>query len=43
VLGVSQKTVYRLVQRKLLRTSRALRHIKIPRLEIELFLKAPTD
>jgi excisionase family DNA binding protein len=43
LLGVSQKTVYRLVQRGLIRASRALRHIKIPKAEIERFLKASAD
>jgi excisionase family DNA binding protein len=42
-LGISEKTVYRLVQRNLLRTSRALRHIRIPKSEIERFLTATAD
>ena len=40
VLGVSYVTVYRLLQRGLLRSSNALRHKLIPRSEIERFLKA---
>ena len=43
LLGVSQKTVYRLVQRELIRASRTLRHIKIPKAEIERFLEASAD
>ena len=39
ILGISEKTVRRLVQRKLLRASRALRHLLIPRKEIERFLE----
>ena len=42
ILGISEKTVYRLIQKNLLRTSRALRHIKIPRSEIERFSKVPS-
>ena len=38
ILGVSEKTVGRLVKRKLLRASRALRHHLIPTKEIEKFL-----
>ena len=38
-LGVSEKTVRRLIDRRLLRVSRALRHILIPRAEIERFLR----
>ena len=37
MLGVSDKTVRRLISRKLLRPSRALRHILIPKKEIERF------
>jgi excisionase family DNA binding protein len=40
LLGVSDKTVRRLVDRKLLRVSRALRHLRIPKKEIERFLEA---
>lgn len=39
LLGVSEKTIRRLIYRKLLRASRALRHILIPRTEIDRFLK----
>jgi excisionase family DNA binding protein len=38
MLGVSDKTVRRLIRRKLLRASRALRHLLIPKKEIERFL-----
>jgi excisionase family DNA binding protein len=38
LLGVSEKTVRRLVARKLLRSSRALRHLLIAKKEIERFL-----
>jgi len=38
VLGVSEKTVRRLVARRLLRPSRALRHLLIARREVERFL-----
>lgn len=38
ILGVSEKTVRRLISRKLLRSSRALRHLLIPKKEIERFL-----
>jgi excisionase family DNA binding protein len=38
ILGVSEKSVRRLVDRRLLRPSRALRHLLIPRKEIERFL-----
>lgn len=38
ILGVSEKSVRRLIDRKLLRPSRALRHLLIPRSEIERFL-----
>lgn len=42
ILGVSEKTVRRLVGRKLLRPSRALRHLLIPKKEIERFLDETT-
>src|SRR5437667_7856697 len=42
ILGVSEKTVRRLVQRGLLRSSRALRHLRITRAEIEKFLERTT-
>ena len=38
MLGVSEKTVRRLINRKLLRSSHALRHLLIPKKEIERFL-----
>jgi len=38
MLGVSEKTVRRLIARGLLRPSKALRHLLIPRTEIERFL-----
>jgi|GEM_PF-561063 len=38
ILGVSEKTVRRLISRRLLRASRALRHLLIPKKEIERFL-----
>ena len=38
ILGVSDKTVRRLISRKLLHPSRALRHLLIPKKEIERFL-----
>jgi excisionase family DNA binding protein len=42
MLGVSEKTIRRLVARGLLRTSRALRHLLIPKKEIERFLEQTT-
>lgn len=39
VLGVSYVTVHRLLKRRLLRASGALRHRLIPACEIERFLK----
>jgi len=42
LLGVSDKTVRRLISRKLLRPSRALRHHLIPKKEIERFLDETT-
>jgi excisionase family DNA binding protein len=39
LLGVSEKTVRRLIKRKLLRASSALRHLLISRREIERFLQ----
>ena len=38
VLGVSEKTVRRLVTRQLLRPSRALRHLLISKKEVDRFL-----
>jgi excisionase family DNA binding protein len=42
ILGVSEKTIRRLIQRKLLRSSVALRHKLIPKKEIERFLDETT-
>jgi excisionase family DNA binding protein len=39
MLGVSEKTIRRLVARRLLRSSHALRHLLIPKKEIERFLE----
>jgi excisionase family DNA binding protein len=39
MLGISEKSVRRLIDRGLLRTSKALRHLLIPRHEIERFLR----
>lgn len=39
MLGLSDKSVRRLIWRGLLRPSRALRHIRIPKDEIERFLR----
>ena len=39
LLGISDKTVRRLLDRKLLRASRAIRHLLIPKKEIERFLQ----
>jgi excisionase family DNA binding protein len=38
MLGVCDKTVRRLISRRLIRPSRALRHLLIPKKEIERFL-----
>jgi excisionase family DNA binding protein len=43
ILGVSSKTVYRLIERVLLKSSKALRHKLIPRTEIERFLKETVE
>jgi excisionase family DNA binding protein len=42
LLGISEKSVRRLITRRLLRPSRALRHLLIPRKEIERFLDDTT-
>lgn len=42
ILGVSEKTVRRLVNRRLIGTSRALRHLLIPKKQIEKFLERTT-
>jgi excisionase family DNA binding protein len=39
LLGISEKTVRRLVERKLLNPSRALRHLLFSRKEVERFLE----
>ena len=39
MLGVTPKSVYRLLQRGLLRSLKALRHHRIPRKEFERFLQ----
>ena len=43
MLSVSEKTVYRLIERGLLKSSGALRHKRIAHTEIERFLKATTE
>ena len=43
ILGISEKTVRRLISRGLLRASRALRHLLIAKKEIERFLDETTD
>ncbi len=42
ILGVSYISVWRLVQRGLLKSSRAFRHLLIPLTEIQRFLKETT-
>jgi excisionase family DNA binding protein len=42
LLGVSEKSIRRLIDRGLLKASRALRHLLIPRKEIERFLERTT-
>jgi excisionase family DNA binding protein len=39
MLGVTSKSVYRLLDRNLLRSLQALRHHRIPRKELERFLR----
>jgi len=39
ILGVSHKSVYRLIQRGKLRCMASLRHKRIPRSELERFVK----
>jgi excisionase family DNA binding protein len=43
MLGVSDKTIRRLIARRLLRSSHALRHLLIPKKEIERFLEQTTS
>jgi len=42
IIGVSEKSVRRLIDRGILKSSKALRHIRITHAEIERFLKATT-
>jgi len=42
ILKTSQKTVYRLINRGLLKASKALRHIRITKTSIEAFLDQTT-
>jgi excisionase family DNA binding protein len=42
ILGISTRSVHRLLKRGLLRASKALRKILIPRVEIEKFLSETT-
>jgi predicted DNA-binding protein (UPF0251 family) len=42
ILGISTRSVHRLLKRGLLRASKALRKIIIPRVEIEKFLRDTT-
>lgn len=42
-LGVREKTVRRLIQRRLLRATRALRHLLIPKTELERFLRETSE
>jgi excisionase family DNA binding protein len=42
MLGLSEKTIRRLIARGLLRSSRALRHLLIPKKEIDRFLDQTT-
>jgi excisionase family DNA binding protein len=39
MLGVSDKTIRRLIDRKPIRASHALRHLRIPKTELDRFLK----
>ncbi len=43
LLGISYKSVYRLIQRRLLKPSGAMRHKLISKTEIERFLKETTS
>jgi excisionase family DNA binding protein len=43
ILGISTISVYRLIERGLLRSSSALRHKVIPAAEIERFLEATLE
>lgn len=39
MLGLSQKTIHRFIQRGLLKPLRAARHLRVPRLELDRFLR----
>jgi len=43
ILGISTRSVHRLIERGLLRRSKALRKILIPHSEIEKFLRDTTE
>jgi excisionase family DNA binding protein len=43
VIGISERSIHRLLKRGLLRGSKALRKIIIPRTEIERFLRDTTE
>lgn len=43
MLNISSKTVYRLVDRRLLKASKALRHLRITTASIEQFLKETSE
>ncbi len=43
ILGISTRSVHRLIERGFLRRSKALRKILIPRMEIEKFLRDTTE
>jgi excisionase family DNA binding protein len=42
-LNVSEKTVYRLVARGLIKASKALRHLRIPVESVEAFITSTTN
>ena len=42
ILGLSEKSIYRLIERRLLRSAGGLRHKRITHTEIERFLKMTT-
>ncbi|MBU6401007.1 MAG: helix-turn-helix domain-containing protein [Verrucomicrobia bacterium] len=39
ILGVSEKSIRRLINRRLLKSSRALRHLRIPKSELSRYLE----
>jgi len=43
LFGISNKTVYRLLQRGLLQSSSALRHKRITRVSVEAFINASSN